>query len=132
MEHRWNERVAYRQRVTLYTKNKPVEICTMRDISLGGMFIACGSSCYSKYDSIEVEFSLPVAHERKRFRLPALVMYSKGDGIGIMFKRIDLPSLRILQKSIGRATTQEHACGSGLAQPTGQNSPSQASRSLLG
>jgi len=87
MEHRWSLRKRLTTGVLIYRHGIPVTPCESRDVGLEGMFVKSGPLNYFRNTRLDVEFSLncPDTGQAVRYRLPAVVVHTANDGLGVTF-----------------------------------------------
>lgn len=87
MEHRWSLRKRLTTNVLLYHHGIPVARCESRDVGLEGMFVNTGPLNYFRNTRLDVEFSLrnPATGQVARCRLPAIVVHTSNQGLGLTF-----------------------------------------------
>lgn len=97
MEHRYNSRTPISLDVLLYYQGLPVTIGKARDIGLGGMSVdASRAAALPKNAAVEVELLHQDAG--KRARLPAYVVHKSGDGIGLLFSRVNQRTINTIRE----------------------------------
>ena len=100
MEHRYNSRTPVSLDVLLYYQGLPVSICRARDIGLGGMSVNANKvAVLPKNAAVEVL----ILHREpdKRTRLSAYVVYKSGQGMGLLFSRLNQRAANTVRALIG-------------------------------
>ena len=100
MEHRWSVRKPHRCRIVVDTPRHGRIPATLRDVGIGGMFIATDGVKLPLNTPLQVAFSLLRDTDRNDFRLPAMVVRQESTGAGIMFLDIDVETLRALRRTL--------------------------------
>ena len=81
MEHRYSARVSQSDLALVYHNAVPAARCRIRDLSAGGAFIETRLLRFEPNATVELEFGLG----GRSFRLPAVVVNRRTDGLGVMF-----------------------------------------------
>lgn len=89
MEHRWSPRKSTDRNAVIFIDGVPVAPGQLRNISQDGAFVLTRDSSYRRGMCLELEFILPSNRGFAWHRLPAVIMHSGNDGIGLMFRRFD-------------------------------------------
>lgn len=102
MEHRWNKRYPVTTEVKiLHHAHAAVHGKTL-DIGSNGMFIGAGPGLvvYRRNTMLDIEFVAPASRHLKdsvRYRLPAIVIHSSNEGMGIMFREASSEAIEAWQ-----------------------------------
>jgi hypothetical protein len=97
MERRWNARKAINLDIALYYNGLGMLRCMARDISLEGMFVETGSVIMLPHNApVEVVFDTREGKQWVQHRLPALVVRTADDGVGMMFSSVARDTHRAL------------------------------------
>ena len=86
MEHRCSIRKPIAIRVLFYKHGLPVQSGLSRDLGLGGVFVETDSCRWQKNECLDVEF---ISSRGAKFRLPALVVHQREQGVGLMFDQLE-------------------------------------------
>lgn len=81
MEHRYSTRVSQSDLALVYHNALPAARCHIRDLSAGGAFIETRLLRFEPNATVELEFGLG----GRNFRIPAVVVNRRADGLGVMF-----------------------------------------------
>lgn len=96
MERRYQQRKALDLDVVLYDGQGQVGAFKARNLSIGGIYIETGPVDLCVGDLLDV-FCLVDRHRAKRHNLRGIVVHHANDGIGVMFRDYDIPSLKIVE-----------------------------------
>ncbi len=98
MEKRWTIRTPANLSVDLLYKDLEVVSCRTRDISLSGAYVEVQQLQPMPDMPIDLVFKFGEIGDLTRYRVPGKVIRTDGEGIGIMFKDIDVSSFRSLRE----------------------------------
>jgi hypothetical protein len=98
MERRWTTRMPAKLNVDLYFQSMEVVNCQTRDVSFGGVFLELHQWVPPMEASVELVFRLGEANNYRKYRIPAKVVRSTGEGVGIMFRDFDAAAFRSLRE----------------------------------
>lgn len=98
MEKRWAARRPVQIRVELRYKDMELVNCRTRDISLNGAFVEVQEMQPAVSAPVELVFRLGEPGQYTRYKVPAKVARSTGEGIGVMFEELDVSSFRSLRE----------------------------------
>jgi hypothetical protein len=100
MERRWHARAPIAMDVALYYDGLGMLRCRTRDVSLEGMFIKTGAIALPFHVPIDIVIpeTTDAAPGRVMHRLPAYVVRVANDGVGTMFRNLDIRAFRALQR----------------------------------
>lgn len=85
MEHRLSARFPATGRAIVDGAPIGIVVATVRDVSVGGMFVECGSDVFPVDSLVALSFSLSSDDQVQGFLIPAMVVYAKEQGMGLMF-----------------------------------------------
>jgi hypothetical protein len=102
MERRWHVRAPIELDVALYYDGLGMLRCRTRDVSLEGMFINTGAIALPHHVPIDIvipggEDGAPGA---QMHRLPAYVVRVASEGVGAMFRNVDIRAYRALERLV--------------------------------
>ncbi len=97
MERRWSIRKLIVMDVALIYDGLGMVRGKTLDISMEGMFIVTGAITLPYNVPIDIVLEMAEGKDRKSHRLPALVVRVAEDGIGTMFRNMEVGALRALQ-----------------------------------
>jgi len=137
MEHRYYKRKPVKIDVMLYRRGRLVNVCRTRDIGIAGLFLETEASEYNKNSIIDVDFVVELSRRHKRFRtyrLPAMVVRTANDGIGLMFVNAESEAILAWRLVVQRATSraarnaqrlnaQEHELSQGVSTLSDERRP---------
>ena len=110
-ENRWSPRQAMELQVALHATTQGPFTGKTRNISIGGMFVETDMPRLFRDDEVLVTINdnHPSGDQPTLCRIPGLVIWSDGNGIGLMFSRLDPGAIRALRKLLYPApeVTQE-------------------------
>lgn len=98
MERRWTTRTPARLNVDLYFQSMEVVNCQTRDVSFGGVFLEMNQWLPPVDAAIDLVFRLGDAGNYRKYRIPAKVVRTTPDGVGIMFRDFDAAAFRSLRE----------------------------------
>lgn len=98
MENRWAARTPARLSVDLHCQDIEVMNCFTRDVSLNGAYIEVRQLQPDHGSKVELVFRLGNPGECTKYRVPAKVARSDGEGLGLMFDDMDATSFRSLRE----------------------------------
>jgi hypothetical protein len=98
-QQRWSARIPLSLDVALYGDGSRLCVGRMRDISLGGMFVETRFKLFVDA-SVVVGFGVRLTEERAYYRIPATVVRVTEHGVGLMFNRFDVDTVRSLRHSL--------------------------------
>lgn len=85
MQYRVAERFSAVFKVMLYHQNRPIADCYTENISCDGIFINAGSTVFPRSTTVEIEFEVDSNDKRETFRIPASIIHSTNNGLGMKF-----------------------------------------------
>ncbi len=85
MEHRWNIRHSAKLKVLLHHEDISEVHCKTRNIGRDGMFVETEHMTYQPHTMVRVEFESNKGGATQRHNVPALVVHSSAEGLGLMF-----------------------------------------------
>ena len=101
MEHRWSMRKPVAESITL--KGTPLGVIegSVRDISLGGMYVDTGKKPLPVNSTVHLAFPVPNKSEQDKREqevcmVPAVVVRTTNEGAGLMFQRFAPSTFRLL------------------------------------
>ncbi len=97
MERRWSERKPVHLGVALFYSGLGLVRCSIRDISLDGVFLDTGLVALPRHAPIELVIELPERDQIRQYNVPALVLRSNRHGAGAMFRQLDRDAFYALQ-----------------------------------
>lgn len=98
-QQRWSTRLPLELDVALYGEGARVLAARTRNISLGGMFVQTFEPLF--LDAMVVTaFGFRNQDDRAYYRLPATVVRAAEDGVGLMFNRFDVETVRSLRQAL--------------------------------
>lgn len=98
-QQRWSMRVPLELDVVLYGDGAPILTARTTNISLGGMFVQTFEPLF--LDAMVVAaFGFRCRDDRAYYRLPATVVRVAEDGVGLMFNRFDVETVRSLRQDL--------------------------------
>jgi hypothetical protein len=100
MEHRWSTRKLLSRNVVVECPRVGLVRATMRDVSLGGMFVETGNTALPLHAPISVVFNLSPTKRDGDYCLPAMIVRHTSKGSGIMFLDPDAEALRSLRATL--------------------------------
>ncbi len=98
MEKRWATRTLANLSVDLLYKDLEMVNCRTRDISLNGAYVENLQVQPMVDMPIELVFKFGEIGDYIKYRIPAKVVRTDGEGIGVMFKNVDISSFRSLRE----------------------------------
>ena len=98
MEKRWTTRTSANLCVDLMYKDLELVNCRTRDISLSGAYVEIQQLQPAPDTSIDLVFKFGEIGSFQKYRVPAKVIRNDGEGVGIMFKDIDVTTFRSLRE----------------------------------
>jgi hypothetical protein len=102
MDRRSYERKHLRHAATLHAPRSGALVATMRDLSLGGMYVETGPAGLPQNSAVKVSFALPDSGSHESFTLEAVVVRRGRDGSGLMFVRMEQDVIRALSDALSR------------------------------
>jgi hypothetical protein len=111
MDRRSYERRRLHEAATLQSPRSGSLVATMRDLSLGGMYVETGPAGLSQNSTVRVSFNLPEAQGHEPLTLDAVVVRRGRDGSGLMFVRMDQDAIRALSDALSRHGATATASG---------------------
>jgi len=87
MEHRWHTRHPTILDVLLHHENISEIHCKSRNIGRDGMFVETEYMAYRPHTTLQVEIQSSKGNSKQRHILPAIVVHSSSQGLGLMFMR---------------------------------------------
>lgn len=99
MEQRWTERISVAVEVMLNSPARGSIKGKSKDISLEGMFVETELARLASDAQLSVTFTLP-SNTKKQHKLRAQVVYARDDGVGVIFRGLDVPAISQLRKSL--------------------------------
>jgi hypothetical protein len=100
MERRWHARAPIELDVAIYYDGLGMLRCRTRDISLEGMFINTGAIALPYH--VPVDIVIPGSADGSpgggMHRLPAFVVRVANEGVGTMFRNVDIRAYRALER----------------------------------
>jgi hypothetical protein len=103
MEHRWSERKPIEMEVALYFAPVGTIIGKTRDVSLEGMFVHTSGTTFPQHAELEVSFVTGSGSDRQEHHLPAYVVHSTGEGVGLMLRHVDYGDFYALRYMLSAA-----------------------------
>lgn len=88
VENRWSNRKALALEVSLFYPPLGVINAHTRNVSLEGMFVELDDVHIPPESRLEVSFQTPTRHGQIEHRLPAFVVHSSHDGVGLMLQHV--------------------------------------------
>jgi len=128
MEHRWSVRKPHRCRIVVDTPRHGRIPATLKDVGIGGMFIATDGVTLPLNTPLQVAFSLLRDTDRDDFRLPAMVVRQESMGAAVMFLDIDVETLRALRLALYESNKPEVMHDPSAPLPSKDDRPTQMSR----
>lgn len=101
MEHRLDRRVALNTPVRLRFQDGTVGFGVALNISRGGIYIKTAAPWRS--GCVDVRMTVSTAKGERTALLPGLIVHGSGEGIGLMFRRLDQCSEWIVSWLVGSA-----------------------------
>lgn len=98
-QQRWSMRLPLELDVALYGDGARVLAARTRNVSLGGMFVQTFEPLFLGA-GIVAAFGFRHLDDRTYYRLPATVVRVGEDGVGLMFNRFDVETVRSLRHSL--------------------------------
>ena len=98
-QQRWSIRLPMELDVALYGEGTRVLSARTRNISLGGMFVQTFEPLFLDA-GVVAAFGFRHLDDRAYYRLPATVVRVGEDGVGLMFNRFDVETVRSLRHSL--------------------------------
>lgn len=99
MEHRLDRRVALNVPVRLRFQDGTIGFGVALNISRGGIFVKTAAPWRS--GCVDVRMTVSTASGERTALLPGLIVHASGEGIGLMFRRIDQRSEGVLSWLVG-------------------------------
>ncbi len=109
MEKRWTTRTPASLNVDLMYRDFEVVNCRTRDISLSGAYVEMQQLQPTPDMPIELIFKFGEIGNFTRYRVPAKVVRADGEGVGVMFKDVDISSFRSLREVLRHKDVEIHA-----------------------
>jgi len=100
MERRRSTRKQLRQRVTLGSPHTEPVTVSLRNASLGGMFVETGAVSLPRNAIVTVSFGLARAEKDYDFNLDAMVVRRDQNGVALMFLQMKMDVIRALSESL--------------------------------
>jgi hypothetical protein len=97
-ENRWSPRQAMELEVTLHATTQGAFTGKTSNISIGGMFIETDMPRLFRDDEVLITIPNRRSGDQPLCRIPGLVVWSDGNGIGLMFSRLDPGAIRALRE----------------------------------
>jgi len=100
LEHRWNKRYPVTTDVTIHHHAHPLVHGKTHDIGPTGLFIEGVPVVYRRNTMLDIEFLAQDSHHQRppqRHRLPAIVIHSSDEGMGLMFRETTAEALEAWQ-----------------------------------
>ncbi|MFC1748484.1 PilZ domain-containing protein [Pseudomonadota bacterium] len=108
MEKRWTTRTPANLCVDLMYKDLEVVNCRTRDISLSGAYVEVQQLQPASDTPIDLVFKFGEIGSFTKYRVPAKVVRTDGEGVGIMFKDVDVSSFRSLREVLRHKDVELH------------------------
>ncbi|MGA7800620.1 MAG: PilZ domain-containing protein [Gammaproteobacteria bacterium] len=89
MEHRMNVRVPLRMEVGIEFPGSAFITGHTDDVSFEGMYVRTGTMKLPRHGLVRVEFVVHGQQEHAHLRVPALVVRTTSNGVGLMFGNCD-------------------------------------------
>ena len=96
MERRYQQRKAFDLDVVLYDGQGQLGAFKAINVSIGGIYIQTGPADLCVGDLLDVS-CLVGCRRSKRHNLRGIVVHHTNDGVGVMFRDYDIPSLKIME-----------------------------------
>jgi hypothetical protein len=106
IEHRHTKRVAVSDTVSIYHRGTLVANCKTKDITVDGMALWAGPLQYHRNTMLEVEF-IDSHDSRQSLRLPAIVVYSATQILGLMFTQASDTAQTFLRKRMKKVGSKD-------------------------
>ena len=106
MERGFNRRAELFLDVVLFDKGLPIAVGKAQDISLLGMFVTGPVPDLRKHQLIEVRFKTESGQEGTWCRLPAMVVQTSREGLGLIFDTSD-PDTRVAIRKLKNMVQRE-------------------------
>ncbi|HKJ21619.1 MAG TPA: PilZ domain-containing protein [Gammaproteobacteria bacterium] len=103
MEHRFHPRRAIEIETVVFHRGVPAAICQTRDLSLGGAFVRTGPMSFYRHTPLEVELALDRGGLVEHHCLPAFVVRSDPQGVGLMFLNINSDARTAIRSALQAA-----------------------------
>ena len=88
IEHRHTKRVNLSTKVSIYHHGNLVADCKIKDLSLEGLALWAGPVQFHRNAMLEVEFRFQQNPKIVSVRLPAIVVHSASNVLGLMFSKM--------------------------------------------
>jgi hypothetical protein len=107
MERRWHARAPIKIDVALYYDGLGMLRCRTHDVSLEGMFINTGAIALPYH--VPIDIVMPQMSDGEpgpgMHRFPAYVVRVANDGVGAMFRNLDIRAFRALERLLRSGAT---------------------------
>ena len=96
MERRWGKRKTLNHKVIVGYQKKEMIHGTIKDISVGGLFIKMTPKTLKANTSVNITIALRDVSIIRILHVPVSVIYLIEDGVGFKFERLDFDVLKLL------------------------------------
>lgn len=98
IEHRHAKRVALTKKISIYHRGNFVANCKAKNISLDGVALWAGPMQYHRNTMLDVKIDYDEKNSFDSIVLPAIVVHSSSDVLGLMFRQVDEQAQQIIRQ----------------------------------